>query len=390
MDCISLYQILIKFNKIIYNKWSLNINDYPTLPSLSFAIFRAHYLKDNNIIQISGQIYNDIKQSYTGGAVDMYIPFNDKNEKIYSYDVNSLYPSIMKNSLMPVSNIHYFEGDIRSFDPEAFGYFYCKIKTPDQLNHPILQIHIKTNDGLRTVAALGSYEDMIFSYEMDNAIKLGYKFEILRGYTFKGEIIFEKIISDLYNLRKQYPKTEPMNYIAKILMNSLYGRFGMVDSFPDSIIINKKELNSFLDKFSSSIIDIIDLDAQYLIQIKSIDNIDTLLDNSNENHNINIAIASAITSYSRIFMSQFKNNSNYKLFYSDTDSISNNKPLVDSLVNISELGKLKLENIADKAIFLAPKVYHFYCHHFYCHLFYFHLFYFHLYFHLQGHHQIQA
>lgn len=64
---------------------------------------------------------------------------------------------------MPVSNIHYFEGDIRSFYPEAFGYFYCKIKTPDYLDQPILQIYIQTNDGLRTVAGLGSYEDILFS-----------------------------------------------------------------------------------------------------------------------------------------------------------------------------------------------------------------------------------
>jgi hypothetical protein len=73
--------------------------------------------------------------------------------------------------------------------------------------------------------------------------------------------------------------------------------------------------------------------------------------------NINIAIASAITSYSRIHMSQFKNNSNYRLFYTDTDSIYINKPLSDDLVNSNELGQLKLEIIVDKAIFLCPKVY---------------------------------
>ena len=43
---------------------------------------------------------------------------------------------------------------------------------------------------------------------------------------------------------------------------------------------------------------------------------------SNETHsNISIGIASAITAYSRIHMTQFKNNSDYNLYYSDTDSI---------------------------------------------------------------------
>jgi hypothetical protein len=44
-DCISLYEILIKFRFLIYNKFSLLIDKYPTTPSLAFAIFRLNYLK---------------------------------------------------------------------------------------------------------------------------------------------------------------------------------------------------------------------------------------------------------------------------------------------------------------------------------------------------------
>lgn len=107
-----------------------------------------------------------------------------------------------------------------------------------------------------------------------------------------------------------------MNYIAKILMNSLYGRFGMDDSFNEITIIDKDLLNKFLDEYPTiEIIEMLELDNKYLIKFKSsiidIDNND--IDKSN-NLNINIAIASAITSYSRIHMSQFKNNSDYKLF----------------------------------------------------------------------------
>jgi hypothetical protein len=71
-DCISLREILIKFSDLIWDKFKININDYPTLTGLSFAIFRTHYLKKNTIPMISGQIFKDIKSSYTGGATDMY------------------------------------------------------------------------------------------------------------------------------------------------------------------------------------------------------------------------------------------------------------------------------------------------------------------------------
>jgi hypothetical protein len=45
-DCISLHQVLSRFNELIFDKYNLNINNYPTLSSLSFGIYRAHYLKD--------------------------------------------------------------------------------------------------------------------------------------------------------------------------------------------------------------------------------------------------------------------------------------------------------------------------------------------------------
>jgi len=46
----------------------------------------------------------------------------------------------------------------------------------------------------------------------------------------------------LYELRGKFPKTDPMNLIAKLLLNSLYGRFGMKDSFLNITIFNDFKL----------------------------------------------------------------------------------------------------------------------------------------------------
>ena len=74
-------------------------------------------------------------------------------------------------------------------------------------------------------------------------------------------------------------------------------------------------------------------------------------------HNVSVSIAAAITAYSRIHMSQFKNNPDINLYYSETDSIYTDSNLDESLISNNKLGLLKLENICDKAIFLAPKLY---------------------------------
>ena len=67
VDCVSLYQVLIKFRDLIINKFNIDILKYPTIPSLSFAIFRMHYLKDNTIPLTTGKVFDFIKQSFTGG-----------------------------------------------------------------------------------------------------------------------------------------------------------------------------------------------------------------------------------------------------------------------------------------------------------------------------------
>jgi|ERR1700712_3979442 len=152
-DCISLYQIIYKFNYLIFNKYNLNIHNFPTLPGLAFGIYRAHYLNNFKIPLLTGQIFNDIKLSYTGGSTDMFKPYG---ENIYRYDVNSLYPYAMKSNPMPIGNITFFEGDILQYIKNPFGFFKCEITTPKYLKHPILQTKFDTGNGIRTVSPLGT------------------------------------------------------------------------------------------------------------------------------------------------------------------------------------------------------------------------------------------
>ena len=55
-------------------------------------------------------------------------------------------------------------------------------------------------------------------------------------------------------------------------------------------------------------------------------------------------------------MSYFKQMEGFKVFYSDTDSIDLNKPLNEEFVG-TDLGKLKLEHIWEKAIYISNKAY---------------------------------
>lgn len=383
-DCVALHQVLTKFNELIFKEFSLNIHKSLTLSSLSMKIYKTHHMPANTIYQLLGPAEKDIRQSYTGGAVDVYIPFYTPPVlpasstttrtnvisvhtpvKIYSYDVNSLYPYVRAETPMPVGKPTAFTGDIRAIEPQAFGFFYCEITSPDYLEHPILQRRIKTSQGYRTIAGLGTWKGWVFSSEMDNAMRFDYKFTILKGYEFEKGVPFKSYVLKMYELRMQYSKDDPMNYVAKLLMNSLYGKFGMnstgtlIEMFDTTDPDQVELLEGMLDAYNIGIHDFIKID-NHVITIRDDVSRFQYSDETDTYHGteVNVGIASAVTAGGRMWMTNVKNKPNVKLFYSDTDSAIVDTPLDDHMVG-PHLGQFKLEHEITHAVFLAPKVYAF-------------------------------
>lgn len=348
-----LYKILYEFAINIYKITRINIMNSPTLSSLSFKIYRSNYLeKDYNIKKLTGKIYDFIKKGYIGGAVDVYIPRS--NIKIYRYDVNSLYPFIMDKFDMPVGDPKYFEGNIYLIEKDPFGFFEVEVESPPYLKHPILPYKANKNYNFRTIYPLGKWKGVYFSEEIKNSKKYGYNFTILRGYTFKRKNIFKNFVQYFYNLKKNCNKDDVFYTIAKLILNSLAGRFGMLPYKFKHEIIDDKELELYLSKYKLS--SILDLNNGKVL-ISYPENLEE--DNNFENiftNNVNVSIAAAITAYGRIFMSKFKNNTEYNLYYSDTDNLDIDKRLSDNFIG-KELGQLKLEAIFEKIVYIAPKVY---------------------------------
>jgi spore cortex formation protein SpoVR/YcgB (stage V sporulation) len=128
----------------------------------------------------------------------------------------------------------------------------------------------------------------------------------------------------------------------------------MDDNFTNINIIHKDYLADFENKYLDQIEEKIELGDHILIFFNKIDLIN---EEDTSTHNVSIPIAAAITAYSIIHMSFFKNNPLINLYYTDTDSIYTDSEIDKSFISQTELGKLKIEHICNKAIFLAPKLY---------------------------------
>lgn len=156
--------------------------------------------------------------------------------------------------------------------------------------------------------------------------------------------------------------------IAKLLMNSMYGRFGMHVDLTKTAFIHPKKVEEFTENYkilSFKTIGEVLLAVYTLDQTKFVGGLNQLKIWKSYYENIpgktNVAIASAVTAYSRMIINEFKLlalKNGLELFYSDTDSLVLNGPLPEIYLDSATLGKLKLEYKIKEGIFVMPKVYY--------------------------------
>nr|YP_010714048.1 hypothetical protein P2X57_mgp54 [Fuscoporia gilva]WDD39611.1 hypothetical protein [Fuscoporia gilva] len=232
-----------------------------------------------------------------------------KFKTIKHYDVNSLYPSAMLHYKYPTDILGKFIGDIRLINnyshyfEENLGIYKLNVTSPKNILHPILPIKSKNN----TIYPTGKWTGWYYIEEIKNAIKYGYKFEILGGYIFSSDFIFTDYINNLYSIKENSNKDDPMYLIAKLLFKSLFGKMALSPHIYKYKFFTLKNFNNEIikDKIKDSIKEYIKVGNHYLVGFE----------NPSDHVLSNIAVGLAITSYSRIIMSQIKNNPNINLYY---------------------------------------------------------------------------
>ena len=171
-------------------------------------------------------------------------------------------------------------------------------------------------------------------------------------------------MKNFYDIKKN--SIGPMKFIAKMLLNQLYGIFGRRQDLLQTVNVYNKDIPKYLlnfmiinkitiDEEKSTLLMKANVDNHILIQLNSYFKTD--FTNFNLKVQSNVAIASAVTAYARIIMMPFKKN--YNVWYSDTDSIIIDTPLDPKFIG-NELGQMKDELngcVIEKAYFLGIKQY---------------------------------
>lgn len=136
-DILLLGGVMLKAQEINWDKYHIDIEDVMTLSSLSLKIFRQNYF-DDEAFHIHLPTRNQdtfIRRGYYGGHADVYKPYG---ENLYYYDVNSLYPYIMKEYPMPCG-IPVWKNNLESVELDSlFGFIEAYVVCPTNISRPFL------------------------------------------------------------------------------------------------------------------------------------------------------------------------------------------------------------------------------------------------------------
>lgn len=186
----------------------------------------------------------DIRKSYKGGWT--YLNPKYKNVDIGEgsvYDVNSMYPWAMKYCLLPYGNPYYFSGPYTPNEnyPLYVIQFACEFKLKPgkfpsiQLkrtryfadNEYIMSSEVDYDNEKKSIPIVLTLTSV--DYELFRHNYKVWNIEWFGGYMFKGRHgMFDAYIDYWYEQKAYAKKTgnKGMEKIAKLMLNSLYGKFG--------------------------------------------------------------------------------------------------------------------------------------------------------------------
>lgn len=363
-ECISYLQqdilitgaVMQRAKRIIWDEYGIDILQVLTISALALKIFRRVYHTDDVDKRIHIPDDNEeeyIRDGYYGGHTDVYKPYG---ENLHYYDVNSLYPSSMLED-MPLGKPRWV-GELASKKivlNDLFGFVKAFIICPKDIKRPFLPY--RKEDGT-IIFPTGKFLGVYFSEELKYAASLGYKVYPINARIFdRMESPFKRFVYDIYSKRLEAKAKgqKALDFILKMILNSLYGRFGINPESTTSIILSTKESIDFSLK-NEGFIQKYPLGEDYwLVSFKNLRCKDLLGDSSNRPAYAAVQISAAVTAYARIRMHPFISRDD--CYYTDTDSVVVENPLPEEEVSPTELGKFKYEYFVEKGIFLAPKSY---------------------------------
>ena len=346
--------------KILYKIWMkwrefVDVHDLgcfcPTKSSQALSAFRHRFMDVNIYIHANKRATKIERDSYYGGRTEGFRLGVIPGGPFYKLDVNSMFPHIMRKLAIPVKYLRTINScslkELRILVKRHAIVAEVTIKT----DLPVYPFRTKT--GL--IYPTGTFNMTLAGPELAFALKRGHIKKIGNLVLYDAAIAFKRYILELYELRKQYiaDGNKIFEQLVKFLMNCLYGKFGQ-----------RNEVWKVTERETTQD------DGVYFYPAESLGvgktfrvvsgTVFELTGTRDALHSFH-AISSYITSAARIYLWEIIEKAGREhVFYCDTDAVIVDKrgyKNLQCMIDKTELGKLKIEEVTNELTIYAPKDY---------------------------------
>ena len=327
---------IVKYYLDFLKRYDLGNFKY-TAAGQSFTAYRHRFMPYKIYIHSNPEVVQLERESYRGGRNECFFIGRIEGETVYKLDINSMYPYVMKTYEYPTKLIKHFKNvpTQRLYDFMKHYLVIARVKV--KLNKPCIG-----KKETKLIFPIGTFETVLCSPEIELVKRHGCILEVKEVALYEKAPIFKDFIEFFYNMRLKHKQegNEIMQFFDKLLMNSLYGKFGeKIELF---------EPVGLTERGHYEIQKVYDMDNKKWIYRKIINGRIYQKVGYQEGWDSFVAIASFVTSYARCYLWELIETANINnVYYCDTDSLFVDKEGYENLkeyLDNKELGKLKLED----------------------------------------------
>lgn len=353
------------FAMFVYTNDIAGVTPGITAAMASNRVYRAGYFRSETTVQGSqhmGGVNHAEREAYHGGRTDTFFKGVPQSEHIYKYDVNSLYPFCM-TGLMPVRFLQAGRDDWVTGYGDYITLACVTLNIPPESEYGFLGLEGVKKDW-RLIFPAGRFTLWAWQPILEIAARNGYIERVHRVLLYESADIFSDYIADMFARRRQYRDdgNDAFQLLTKLMMNSLYGKFGQRASGKWKLIdpeSNEYAVMSGIGERFTQLWD--DVEKSYW-QVG--DSLYGYADGEGLARHSVCSIAGYITAKGRAVLWESLAavlRLGGQLYMCDTDSVVCDVPLPADMVDDRALGKFALEgeSAGKDCIFYAPKHYQF-------------------------------
>jgi hypothetical protein len=346
-------------------------------PAIAMNTFKKRFMTHQIFIHDRERILELERKAYYGGLVNNFFIGKSKGEQLFHTDVNSLYPSVMLERF-PVKLL----GDYKDITPKKLPKLDQELGfIADVTLQAVNQTFPKRHNN-RLCDVQGRFRTQLAGQEYERAYKTGSILHCHELAVYETAPVFRYYVEYFWEMRQRFsqPKGNPKEQLIKLLMNSLYGKFGMKGF--DWVDYSREAIQTLYD------LHFIPLPKDYVnpnyaptiqghvslwqpmglnspVKIRYLAGKLQIQLPTGEHTESFCAIAAFVTSYARERLrSLIRIAGHHNTYYCDTDSLFVTQQGLNNLAQAQELdnkllGKLKLESTSTRWEFYGPKDYAF-------------------------------